>query len=352
MAEFARFWKKEIPFDIFFLCHPAPWVDHAIHDVDYENWKRRLNELRDILVERGHFSSVAATQALTNARSESKEKAARWLRNELQFLRKEEQKAGSSPVRRKKLLSRLIIADLAITMLQFLQEAPQENLVCLLQELLDVDRHRRAQVQPESYFDAIRGEARARVLGKRFKVRRLAKRIGVNPSTITRWRKSKEYERDISTLVRSHQEHLESWIAREARNGKTDKAEALRRYVEAYESVADSNREIDWRLSEPSTPWVRDMFARNTLKEREKSLKALVADIRKQGNSKHEDPNIQEVCKLLAAETALEISARKKDPVYLAGLKGLSKESVRPVPHPIPISDGFRRPRQRGRSSN
>jgi hypothetical protein len=322
MAELARFWKKEIPFDIFFLCHPAPWVDHAIHDVDYENWKRRLNELRNILVERGHFSSVTATQALTDAWSESKEKAARWLRNELQFVRKEEQKVGSSPVRRGKLLSRLIIADLAITMLQFLQEAPQENLVCLLQELLDVDRHRRAQVQLESYFDAIKGEARARVLGKRFKVRRLAKRIGVSPSTITRWRKSKEYERDISALVRSHQEQIPSWIASEARNGKTDKAEALRRYFEIYESVADSNREIDWRLSEPSTPWVRDMFARSTLKEREKSLKVLLADIRKQRNAKHKDPEYQAIRELIAAEISLEISARKKDPIYIAGLKG------------------------------
>jgi hypothetical protein len=257
MAEFARFWKEETPFDLFFLCHPAPWVDHAIHDVDYENWKRRLNELRDILVEQGHFNRVTASQALTEARSESKEKAARWLRRELQFVRKEEQTVGSSPVRRGKLLSRLIIADLAITMLQFLQEAPQENLVCLLQELLDVDRHRRAQVQPESYFDAIRGEAGARVQGKRFKVRRLAKRIGVSASTITRRRKSKEYERDITALVRFHQEHIGSWIACEARNGKTE-AEALRRYLDAYESVAASNREIDWRLSEPSTPWVRN----------------------------------------------------------------------------------------------
>src|SRR5262249_658067 len=95
MAEFARFWNEETPFDSFFIWHPAPWVDHAIHDVDYENWKRRLNELRDILVEKGHFSSATAAEALTAVSSVSKEKAARWLRRKLQLVRKDEQKPGS-----------------------------------------------------------------------------------------------------------------------------------------------------------------------------------------------------------------------------------------------------------------
>src|SRR5262249_29619470 len=151
------------------------------------------------------------------------------------------------------------------------QEAPPEDLICLLQELLDVDRHRRGKVQQDSYFVAIRAEAQARVLGKRFKVRRLAAGIGVSPSTITRWRRSAEYVAAISALVRFHEKEIASWIARDARNRKTA-SQSVREYFEGHELVSATNREIDWRLSEPSTPWVRNFFQQTLPQETEQPL--------------------------------------------------------------------------------
>ncbi len=122
----------------------AGWPRHCFHDDDLDRWVDRLNGLRDLLVQRGGFSAKSATKALVNPDPKSKERTALWLSSELAKLRKTEQQVGAAPVRTGAALSRLTIADLAITMVQFLEGPPGENLICLLQELLDVDRHRKA----------------------------------------------------------------------------------------------------------------------------------------------------------------------------------------------------------------
>ena len=128
------------------------------------------------------------------------------LRTELGSLR-DGQKNGGSPVRRRKTLSEIEIAELAVTILKLsLPPASREsNLVQLLDELLKVDRHRAtfaARRHPER-LHAASLEAEALIAGEKIGAKKIAKFVGVSSPTVVEWRKSDDYRKLVSILVES-----------------------------------------------------------------------------------------------------------------------------------------------------
>jgi hypothetical protein len=157
---------------------------------------RRLEEHEQLIVQRGSFPKTKTSDAVVSASPKTKEPIARWLRIELKGLREGEKKIGAAPVFRGEALPRAVIADLAMTMLECLYKEVGENLICLLQELLDVDRHRKSLSikRAKKFEDAARIEARLIVQGKARGVRRFAKLLFMSPSTVIAWRRSAKYQ--------------------------------------------------------------------------------------------------------------------------------------------------------------
>ena len=118
---------------------------------------RRLNALETLMIEKGHFSKEQATKAINDPSPISKEPIANWLSAELKKLREREKIVGKAPVLKGETLSRLVIADLAMTMVEMCALQPGENLICLLQELLYVDRYRlRKLISRVRHFSKLR----------------------------------------------------------------------------------------------------------------------------------------------------------------------------------------------------
>jgi hypothetical protein len=163
---------------------------------------RRWNRLRTLMIEKGHFSEEQATKATNDPSPDSKEPIASWLRKELKELREKEKIVSAAPVLNGKTLSRSVIADLAMTMVELCASQPGENLICLLQELLGVDRHRASQADKpiEAFQKAAQFDAQLAIQGKRIGVRPLAKIVSVDISTISRWRRNPDYNEAVATF--------------------------------------------------------------------------------------------------------------------------------------------------------
>jgi len=167
------------------------WPQYLLPDGTGDAWFHRKSVDSDFIAGRGGFSHDVVTLAITDADWETKESVAAWLRKELKLLREAETKPGAAPVRRGKTLSRIEISEIAIELLECLGG---ESLVCLFQELLDVDRHRKSL--SDSYIQLDRAaeiEAMAQLQALSLGVRALAKGMSISPSTVTRWRKSRSY---------------------------------------------------------------------------------------------------------------------------------------------------------------
>jgi hypothetical protein len=119
-------------------------------DKNDDAWFNRKSAISELIEKRGGFSHHIAGLALVNRDWETKEAVAAWLRDELQVLRSAEAQPGSAPVRRQQALSRTEIADVAIELLECIAG---ESLVCLLQELLAIDRHRMSLADDFSNLD-------------------------------------------------------------------------------------------------------------------------------------------------------------------------------------------------------
>jgi hypothetical protein len=167
----------------------------------YNAWQDRMAGLQRILEAKGGFSRVPsawgqsqAHTALWSRRSEDTEPIALWLRGELKKLRAGEKQVGAAPVLSGNALSRLVIADIAMTMLEAC-ECPGENLRCLLRELFDLDRHRWAlgEKRNKAFEDAAEIDARAT-----YGLRELARQVRVSPSTLKGWRASPDYQRLVA----------------------------------------------------------------------------------------------------------------------------------------------------------
>jgi hypothetical protein len=147
------------------------WPEYLWPDGNDDAWFHRKSAVSDLVEKQGQFSHHVATLALTDSDWETKEAVAAWLRSELKLLREAEAKPGAAPVRRGKALSRTQISDIAIELLECIGG---ECLVCLFQELLDVDRHRKSL--SENFSQLEKGaeiEAQTQLQGRPMGVREL-----------------------------------------------------------------------------------------------------------------------------------------------------------------------------------
>jgi hypothetical protein len=211
MSLLARMWTRQTSYEDLESYHSNKgWPRHCLPDYEAAAILRRMGHIAEILERRGRFTKSAVARGLVDPNPKTKEKIAEWLRNELGRLRVEEQRVGAAPIFAGGMLSRITIADIALTMIQFLEGPPGEALICLLQELLDVDRHRIALVKnrPDSFVLATIEEALSALQGKTLGVRELAKRVSVPPSTITRWRRLDEYRRGVLNVRKEEEAKL------------------------------------------------------------------------------------------------------------------------------------------------
>jgi hypothetical protein len=88
-------------------------------------------------------------------------------------------------------------------------------LVCLFQELLDVDRHRKAfSKNGVNQEKAGVFEAQARLRGVPLSVLQLATLVNVSPATIVSWKLSESYEEGVQSEMRHWREILAHYYAR------------------------------------------------------------------------------------------------------------------------------------------
>jgi len=144
-----------------------------------------------LMIKRGRLDRGTAFLALAGPDLKTKEAVAIWLRGELRKLRES----------KKATLSRVEIADLAVAMLERLadgRDGTGENLLCLLRELLDVDRHRKRITPAPKLIEAARLEGLAIQNREPLGVRELARLVRVRPRAIVDWRRSAVYHKEIS----------------------------------------------------------------------------------------------------------------------------------------------------------
>jgi hypothetical protein len=179
----------------------SDWPDHVTFDVTLDAFMRRMDRLLDVLVNHGGFTEDESRNILVGQGGDSgSENVSRWLRQELSRLRAAEKIVGEAPVLKGDTLSRLVISDIAMTLVENGEEELGPELIALLMELLDVDRHRRsiAQIPSEQWEMAVQIDAEIPNLG----VRKLAKEIGVAPSTLSKWRRDPDYIKKIESIKR------------------------------------------------------------------------------------------------------------------------------------------------------
>ena len=197
-------------------------------------WFHRKSAISQVIEKRGGFSSRVATIAITDSSWETKEAVARWLRNELKVLREAEAKTGTAPARRKVALSRTEISDIALELLECIGG---ESLICLFQELLDVDRHRKSFSENFTQLDlAAAMEAQLELQGVQLGVRAFASQMSVAPSSVTRWRKNPAYQERVDFHKRVWGDVLRDWYFDQIKNEAIERTEAecFRRAFQLY----------------------------------------------------------------------------------------------------------------------
>jgi transposase len=193
---------------------PDPWRDawtrYSLNDTSEVSFIDRINAHHDCIVQRGGFDKTAAAEALKSPDPAKKEEVANWLRRELRALDILQEQTGRAPVLVEGALSRVLIADLAVTLLQYCERPPGLNLVHLLAELLGVDRHRTAlaKKQPEKKFRLASIVAELNVFGERLSDRRLAKMLEVSPMTIKEWKRAPNFEDNVRLGEQGFREKL------------------------------------------------------------------------------------------------------------------------------------------------
>jgi hypothetical protein len=189
--------------------------------------------LAKLLRERGGFTGHDTVAALyghgsENKRVEIERRFAMWLIAELQKLPKGKAASGeASPVRRRGLLSRLTIADIAIALLDYdnyrdylhgwpcdepsapvARHPPTPELIDLLEQLLDVTRHRtvfakEAREGDRRFHLAAHIDGVAARRGEALSVRRLSALTTASTGSISAWRRSLRYKEMVEATKRA-----------------------------------------------------------------------------------------------------------------------------------------------------
>lgn len=178
----------------------------------------RLDSLVQILTDAGQFTNEEANAYVSGFQSwdlragQRKydydfleltiQKVAIWARGELKKLReferlKRNNKIEKSPVLGLQSISRLQLSDIAFQGLSYCRDEPNEDLLMLIAELLDVDRHRKKIAEKFSSGFLLA----AQILAQYPDVTNsdIAKMIEVNKSTIGRWRAMPEFNERIES---------------------------------------------------------------------------------------------------------------------------------------------------------
>jgi hypothetical protein len=246
-----KFWKhskayRQTKLDLIEAAHevenserlPEYWWPDGTEDA----WFHRKSAVSQLIQKRGGFSSLVATIAITDSNWETKEVVARWLRNELKALREAEAKTGSAPARRKVALSRTMISDIALELLECIGG---ESLICLFQELLDVDRHRKCSSENFIQLDgAAQSEAQLELQGVQMGVRAFASLMAVSPSSVTRWTKNPAFRERVDFHKNIWESVLRDEYFDRIRNEATERTEAecFRRAFELYDLSLPARR--------------------------------------------------------------------------------------------------------------
>jgi hypothetical protein len=181
---------------------------------------------------RGHNADGGPLVCSSADRAEIERRIATWLMRELQKLPKgKTTPEESSPVRRRGLISRLEIADVAIALLDYPHyydfargwgtaetdtppvalHLPTPELIELLGQLQGVARHRAAlasaQMKPDKFSLAARIDAQAALRGQTLTAERLAKLAGVSTYCTSIWRRSEKYKKIVASEVAWEVEH-------------------------------------------------------------------------------------------------------------------------------------------------
>lgn len=201
------------------------WSEIDRLDVTLEAFMKRLSSLEKILLEKGSLNKEEASLAVCgfylplkqikaakgaldriiedqDGRDivfEATEIAADWARKELSCLREFERdaredrsKKPETPVLHGNVMGRSELSDLAITMLTIV-EKPGNNLTMLLAELMNVDLHRKTLAEKKSNPDYnVAAQLMAQIPD--MKPVQLAKAVGRDKSTISRWMKKPDFQ--------------------------------------------------------------------------------------------------------------------------------------------------------------
>ena len=205
------------------IAYADDWSEIAKLDVTFDSFMARTDSLKQMLEKKGGFDNDKATTALAGfvsgrdaqARSqkgfdvvlETTEEVASWARMELAHLRQLESDArldrdgritrdkSESPVLAGNAQGRVELSDLAFTLLSAVEE-PGEQLLMLLAELLNVDRHRQAIAEKNEPHLGLAAQIVAQVPD--VTNADLAKAVGRDRATISRWRRKPEFERKVT----------------------------------------------------------------------------------------------------------------------------------------------------------
>lgn len=231
----------------------------GIFDPDSQAGVQHLRFLKKLAADRGHFTEEEADlacgyctieqarEAGFNLDPEIGEKFALWLIGELKKLREGERQVGSAPVLRGKTMSRLDIADLAVTMLENCEDRPRRTLICLIQQLLDIDRHRKALIddrQNEKLDLAVNIDVESSLVGRAASAYQLARHLSVSPTTMTAWRRLPEYHAKRRAVLGLWKDELREYLDKvKAADPNLAEQQASRRAFEMYKQ--DSAKRSD-----------------------------------------------------------------------------------------------------------
>jgi hypothetical protein len=171
-------------------------------------WEVWVFEKAQFAMQRGNLTENEAFSAFLDRKEgvAARTKMVKWLRKELAILRDEQRKPGTAPVRRGQTLSRADIADMASALLSLFMPRKRDDLtplIELIEELLDVNRHREAfasrPYNTEAFWKAAKIERDLARAGRKVGVREIARQVGVSVGTVTAWRRRFEWYRFFFT---------------------------------------------------------------------------------------------------------------------------------------------------------
>jgi hypothetical protein len=123
-------------------------------------------------------------------------------------------------------------------------------LICLFQELLDVDRHRKSLAEAFVQLDrAAEADAQLGLQGANMGVRKFASHMSVSPSTVTRWRRASEFRQRVDFHRKIWADFLRDEYFNQIKKDAPaiDEAECFRRAFRLYTLSAPLRRAGKYR---------------------------------------------------------------------------------------------------------